>query len=360
MNRFKAVLVEHGYSSVRFEREIIESAGGEFIDADSLRLARALELCSDADAVMVRRVVIDETILRSFARCRFLIRYGVGVDNIDLSAATRARIIVGHVPIYCQDEVSTHAVALLLACVRKVLPTHEKIRRGGWDVHRADPIHRLAGRTLGLVGLGTLGQAVARKLSSWNIRLVAHDPYLDESVARALGVRLMALPELLSQSDFISLHVPLLPETTRLIRAETIALMKPRAILINTARGPVVCGESLLRALDSGQIECAALDVFEQEPLPPDSPLRHHPRLLVTDHTAWYSEESQIELQQRAAREVVRICTGGLPEAIANPEVLALLGRTREWQPNHLAVWQSRRAAALALPTHQEKTDAAP
>jgi D-3-phosphoglycerate dehydrogenase / 2-oxoglutarate reductase len=201
-----------------------------------------------------------------------------------------------------------------------------------------------------LIGLGTLGQAVARKLQNWNVRLVATDPYLDAAIAKSLNVELLPLDRLLGDSDIVSLHTPLLPETTHVINDRTLARMKRGAIVVNTARGPVCDGAAVLRALDSGQLGCAALDVFEHEPLPADSPLRNHPRLIATDHTAWYSEESQIELQQRAAREVVRACTGGLPEAIANPEVLSKLGRVKEWTPNHLAVWQARRAQALAPP----------
>ncbi|HEX7859820.1 MAG TPA: C-terminal binding protein [Verrucomicrobiae bacterium] len=350
MSRFKAVLVEHGYSSVQYERDIIEAANGEFVDCDKLPLAEAWPRCRDADAVMVRRVQVTPELISQLTNCRILLRYGVGVDNIDLAAATRAGIIVGHVPIYCQDEVSTHAICLMLACVRRLVPTLDKMRVGGWDVHRVDPIYRLAGKTIGLIGLGTLGQATARKLQTWNVRLLAADPYLDESIAGSLNVSLVPMNTLLAESDIISLHVPLLPETTHLINDRTLTQMKRGSVLVNTARGPVVDGASVLWALDSGQLSCAALDVFEEEPLPPNTPLRSHPRLLVTDHTAWYSEESQIELQQRAAREVVRACTGSLPEAIANPEVLSQLGRAAEWTPNHLATWQHRRSQELKSP----------
>jgi len=348
MAKFKAVLIEHGYNSVDCERRIIEAAGGEFADCDGLPLAETLRACADADAVMVRRLPITREVLRGFRCCRMVLRYGVGVDNIDIQAATEAGVIVGHVPVYCQDEVSTHALALLLACARRLLPTLDRMREGGWDVHRSDPVFRLAGKTIGIVGLGTLGQATARKLQGWNARLLATDPYAGAETARALGMELVPLEALLAESDFVSLHVPLLPETTHLINERSLALMKPGAVLVNTARGPVVSGRDLLAALDSGRLSCAALDVFEEEPLPADSPLRRHPRLLVTDHMAWYSEESQMELQERAAREVARCCTGGLPEAIANPEVLEKLGRAGEWIPNHLARWQALRARERA------------
>jgi D-3-phosphoglycerate dehydrogenase len=205
----------------------------------------------------------------------------------------------------------------------------------------------VAGKTLGIVGLGTLGQAVARKMQGWNLRLLATDPYIEPDVAAALNVKLVPLETLLRESDFVSLHVPFLPETRHLMNAATFKQMKRGAILVNTARGPVVSGADLLRALEEGQLSCAALDVFENEPPAADSPLRQHPRLLVTDHMAWYSEESQMDLQRRAAEEVVRCCAGGLPEAIANPEVLEKLGRAKEWNPNHLARWQARRQARL-------------
>jgi len=348
MSAFKAIFVEHGYKSIEPERRIIESAGGTFIDGDQYSLDESLRIAADAEGIMLRRIKITREQITTFKRCKILMRYGVGVDNIDVGAATDAGIIVGHVPIYCQDDVSTHAIALLLSCVRRIIPTSDALRAGGWNVHEGDPIYRLAGKTLGIVGLGTLGQAVAQKMQGWNLRLLGTDPFIEPKIAQALNVKLVPLETLLHESDFVSLHVPLLPETKHLINASTLAQMKRGAILVNTARGPVVSGNDLLRALDQGQLSCAALDVFEEEPPSKDSLLRSHPRLLVTDHTAWYSEESQLELQRRAGEEIARCCTGGLPEAIANPEVLQKLGRVAEWKPNHLARWQARRTAAQA------------
>jgi D-3-phosphoglycerate dehydrogenase len=347
MPRFKAVIVEHGYASVQYEREVIEAAGGELVEAGDLAIEKALELCRDAEAIMVRRVQITRELLPSFAKCKVLLRYGVGVDNIDLRAATDTKIIVTHVPVYCQDEVSSHAIALLLACIRQIVLTHKKMESGGWEVHRDDFVYRVAGKTLGLIGFGTLAQVVARKLQGWNLRLLAHDPYVEPELARALNVTLAPLDQVLREADYVSLHVPLLPETRHLINRSTLALMKRGSILVNTARGPIVDGLALLESLNNGHLASAALDVFEEEPLAADSLLRRHPRLIVTDHMAWYSEDSQVELQRKAAEEVTRVCTGGLPTAIANPEVLEALGRAAEWQPNHLARWQKKRAEAL-------------
>lgn len=348
MARFRVVLIEHGYATTRHEREIIESAGGEFIDADRLPLDRALDLCEDAEGILCRRLEVGRPTLERFRRCRILVRYGVGTDNVDVDAATDLGIIVGHVPSYCADEVSTHAIALLLALVRRVVTTHRKLEEGGWDVRRGETVHRLAGRTLGLVGFGRIGQSVARKLAGWNLRLMATDPFVDPDRARDLGVELVDFDTIWRGSDYVSLHCPLLPETRLLAGRRALSLMKAGACLVNTARGPLLDSSALVEALDRGHPSQAALDVFEDEPLPVDSPLRHDERVIVTDHTAWYSEESQVELQRTAAEEVVRVCTGGLPRSLANPDVLRRLGRWDEWEPGENVRWQLKRLETLA------------
>ena len=345
--KFKVVLIEHGYASIEHERQIITAAGGEFIDAEKLPLTQALELCREADGILFRRLDITREMLGNFRRCKIILRYGIGTDNVDTTAATEAGIIVGHVPAYCLDEVSSHSLALLLDCVRRVSVTYKKMEKGAWDVHRHDPIYRMAGRTLGLIGFGRIGQTVARKLAGWNLRLLATDPFVEKTRAHALGVELVELASLLAASDYISLHTPLLPETRLLINASTLARMKPGAILVNTARGPVVETSALVRALDNGHLAAAGLDVFEEEPLPNNSPLRSHPKIILTDHTAWYSEESQIELQKTAAEEVARVCNGGLPQSLANPEVLRRLGRFEEWKPGEAVRWQLQRLESI-------------
>jgi D-3-phosphoglycerate dehydrogenase / 2-oxoglutarate reductase len=343
MARFRAVLIEHGYSATRCERELIEAAGGEFVDADALPLEEALRLCEGADGILCRRIQVPRALLQRFRRCRIIVRYGVGTDNIDTDAATDLGIIVGHVPSYCVDEVSSHAIALTLASLRRVAETDRRLRAGGWDVRRGEVIHRIAGRTLGLVGLGGIGRAVARKMAGWELRLVATDPFVEPSVASGLGVELVDFDTLCRESDCVSLHCPLLPETRHLIDARALSLMRPGAVLVNAARGPLVHTASLLAALDDGRLSGAALDVFEDEPLPADSPLRHHHRIVMTDHTAWYSEESQAELQRSAAEAIVTVCSGGLPGSLANPSVLRRLGRWNEWRPAENMRWQLQR-----------------
>jgi D-3-phosphoglycerate dehydrogenase / 2-oxoglutarate reductase len=343
MRRFTAVLIEHGYSTTRYEREVIEAVGGELVDADTLPLETALQLCEEADAVMCRRILVTGQMLERFRRCRVIVRCGVGTDNIDVDAATDLGIVVGHVPSYCADEVSSHAIAMLLASLRHVAATDRRLRAGGWDVRRGDVIHRMAGRTLGLVGLGGIGRAVARKMAGWGVRLIAADPFVEPRVADDLGVELADFDTLCRRADYVSLHCPLLPETRHLVDARALALMRPGAVLVNTARGPLVDTASLLAALDDGRLAGAALDVFEDEPIPTNSALRRHDRIVLTDHTGWYSEESQVELQRTAAQAIATVCTGGLPGSMANPLVLKRLGRWDEWQPAENMRWQLKR-----------------
>lgn len=348
MSKFKVVLLKHSYPSIEDERRIVEAAGGEFIDGDQLTHEDGLRSCEDADGILVRWLPITPELIQRFRRCKMIVRYGVGYDNVDVKAATAANIIVGHIPNYCPDEVSTHAVALLMACIRNVVGKHKKMERGAWDVNPLERLYRTAGRTLGLVGFGNIAQATARKMGGWGMRLLATDPFVDPARAKELNTELVPLDTLLRESDYVSLHVPLLPETRHLIGARELALMRRNSILVNTARGPVLDNRALLEALDSGHLAHAALDVFEEEPPVLNSPLRAHPRLIMSDHIAWYSEESQRELKITAAEEVVRVCTGKLPLAIANPEVLQRLGRFQEWVPNYNAQWQLKRLAALA------------
>ncbi len=201
----------------------------------------------------------------------------------------------------------------------------------------------MRGRTLGVVGLGGIGRTVARKMAGWGMRLVAADPFAEACVAEEAGVELVDFDTLLRESDYLSLHCPLLPETHHLVGTRALRLAKRGAILVNTARGPIVDTGALLAALDEGRLSGAALDVFEDEPLPSDSPLRRQERLVISDHTGWYSEESQAELQRTAADVVATVCTGGLPGSLANPLVLKALGRWDEWQPAENMRWQLRR-----------------
>lgn len=347
MASFTVALLDHDYDSIEIERRIVEQAGGRIVDTDPLPAAERWSAVEDADAVLVRWLTVTPDHIRRLRRCRIIVRYGVGYDNVDYEAATAAGIMIGHCPHYCLDEVATHAFALLLGCVRGLAATHAAVGAGRWDQNPWFRAARMAGRTLGIVGLGNIGSTLARKVAGWGLRLLAHDPFVEPAQAAALGVSLADLDTLLRESDYVSLHVPLLPETHHLIGERALGLMKPGVILVNTARGPVVDEAALLAALDSGRVATAALDVFEHEPLAADAPLRRHPRLLLSNHAAWYSEDALADLHRSVAEEAVRVCTGGLPVALANPEVLHALGRFQEWQPTWNARWRWKRAATL-------------
>jgi D-3-phosphoglycerate dehydrogenase len=254
-------------------------------------------------------------------RCRIISRFGIGVDNVDLDAATAAGIVVTKVPDYCIDEVSDHAMALLLALVRKIPASNAQVHAGRWEMKAVVPIHRLRGRVLGLVGFGRIPQLVAPKAKAFGLRVIVYDPFVPADVLARERVDQVDFDELLAESDYVSIHTPLLPETRNLFSTEAFGRMKPGAYLINTARGPIVDDQALAKALDAGQLAGAALDVMPTEP-PVGSPLLGRENVIITPHTSFYSEESLLELQRKAAQEVADVLSGKPPKNPVNPQAL--------------------------------------
>ena len=281
-----------------------------------------LEAASEADGLIVQYAPITREVIKGLRRCRVIARYGVGVDTVDLAAASEAGIAVCNVPDYCIDEVSDHALALMLACARYVPRLNHSVRSGVWSVTAVAPrMERLSGQRLGLVGFGAIARAVARKAQVFGLGVSALDPFVDEATMASAGVEKASdLTALLSASDFISLHVPLIPSTSHLIGQLQLSLMKPTAYLINTSRGGLVDEEALYTTLAAGRIAGAALDVVENEPLRPDDPLLSLDNLIVTPHAAFYSQSSIVELQTRAAEAVATALTGGVPRSVLNRE----------------------------------------
>jgi D-3-phosphoglycerate dehydrogenase len=275
----------------------------------------------DAYGLLPPYAKITAEMIGQFTRCRIISRFGIGVDNVDIPAATERGIVVTKVPDYCIDEVSDHTMALLLAAVRKIPFANSMVHAGKWEMPAVVPIHRLRGTTLGLVGFGRIPQLVAPKAQSFGMRVVSFDPYIPQEVFARAGVESVEFKELLKISDYISIHSPLLPETQGLFNADAFRQMKPHAYLINTARGPIVDEAALAQALDAGQLAGAALDVMPKEP-PPGSPLFGRPNVIITPHTSFYSEESLVDLQTKAAEEVVRVLKGEAPKNPVNPEAL--------------------------------------
>ncbi len=295
-------------------------------DLATLTLGRAMdesELASMlplADAVILFHDVprFGEASFKLAERCRCLVRAGVGFNNVDLDSATRHGVQVCNVPDYGTEEVADHAVMFLLALARRLLPCHDAIRGGVWNYTTALGAPRLRGKTLGLIGCGRIGAATALRAKAFGLNVVFYDPHLPEGVDKALGVqRAHRLDDLLEQSDFVSLHCYLDASTHHIINAETIARMRPGAILVNTARGGCVDPSALLEGLESGRIGFAGLDVVEVEPLD-DAKLRNHPRVLFSPHSAFYSVEGFIELRSKTAREVRRVLLGEAPRNPVN------------------------------------------
>jgi D-3-phosphoglycerate dehydrogenase / 2-oxoglutarate reductase len=314
-------VADSAFPNLDLAQEVLSKIGADLRLAEAPTPEAIVKIARQADAVLVTYAKITAEMIRQMSRCRIIARFGIGVDNVDVAAATDAGIVVTRVPDYCVDEVSDHAVALLLALVRKIPFANSLVHAGRWGMPAVVPIHRLRGTVLGLVGFGRIPQLVAPKAEAFGIKVVTYDPYVSSSVTSASGVQKVDFATLLRNSDYVSIHTPLLPETHHLFNADVFAQMKSTAYLINTARGPIVDEAALVHALERKQIAGAALDVLSTEP-PVSSPLFGRNNVILTPHMSFYSEESLVELQTRAAEEVVRVLSGQLPRDPVNPEVL--------------------------------------
>lgn len=321
MAKFKVVVTDLGYPTYEHEKEVLEPVGAKLELATCQTEEEVIKACKGADGVLNRAAPMTARVIRSLDKCKVIARYGVGVDNVDVGTATGMGIVVANVPNYCNDEVSTHAVALLLALARKIVSHDKAVRNGAWDLGSADPIYRTAGSTVGLVGLGRIARTVARKLQGFDMKIIATDPFVSVEEAEGIGVELVEVDTLLRTSDFVSLHAPLMDSTKKMINAEALAKMKPSAYLVNTSRGGLIDQAALITALKDHQIAGAALDVYEIEPLEPDSPLKELDNVILVDHAGWYSENSIVDLQTSAAKAVAAVLSGEKPESAVNPQV---------------------------------------
>jgi|MudIll2142460700_1097286.scaffolds.fasta_scaffold221919_1 D-3-phosphoglycerate dehydrogenase len=281
-----------------------------------------LAIAREADGLLVTYAKVTAQMIEQLKRCKVIARFGIGVDSVDIDAATRAGIIVTNVPEYCEDEVSDHAMALLLSLIRKIPFANKQTHAGVWSMPAVVPIHRLRGSVLGLAGFGKIPRLVAVKAQAFGLQVQTYDPYVSSEAAAKLGVKLVSLPELLKTSDYISIHAPLTPETDRMFNADAFRQMKRSALLVNTARGPLVDVEALVDALDNKLIAGAALDVLPQEPPPSNFRLLGRDDVILTPHTSFYSEESLVELQTKAAQQVALVLSGKEPRYPINLKAL--------------------------------------
>jgi D-3-phosphoglycerate dehydrogenase len=284
-----------------------------------LRMAKSgsvddiLAVARDADAILVTYAKIPAELIRQLTRCKVIGRFGIGVDNIDLPSAKEKGITVTYVPDYCVMEVSDHAMALLLALARKIPLSNKLVQAGRWEMPAVVPINRLHGRTLGLVGFGNIPRTLAPKAKAFGLRVITHDPYVSADALKVAGVESVSFDQLLQSSDFISVHAPSTPATQGLFNAAAFAKMKKGAMIINTARGPLIDEAALVAALDAGHLGGAALDVLAAEPPPRDSPLIGRDNVILSPHTAFYSVEALNELQTKCASDVASVLSGEPP-----------------------------------------------
>jgi len=317
--KFKVVITDCDHPSVDEEREVLKELDAEVVLAQCKTEDEVISVARDADGILNQYAPITQKVINSLERCKVIARYGVGVDSVDVDAATERGIIVANVPDYCVDEVSSHAIALLMACARKVVFLDRYVGEKRWDVALAAPIFRLQGKVLGLYGLGRLGFATARKAKGLGLHAIAYDPY----VQRSDEVELVSFEDLLKRSDFVSIHAPLTKETRHTFGEAALRLMKKTAYLINTSRGPLVDEAALCKALKEGWIAGAAIDVMEHEPPDWNNPLFSvRDKLIVTPHAAYYSEESYVELKRKTALAVAKTLKGGRPDSVVNRAVL--------------------------------------
>jgi D-3-phosphoglycerate dehydrogenase len=322
MAKFKVVVTDLGYKTYKYEAAELKRINARLVLTKCKTEDDVIKNAKDADAVLVRWAPITARVINGLAKCKIISRYGTGYDNVDAAAAAARGIIVTNVPDYCMEEVSDQALALLMSCARKITEHDKTIRKGAWDIAAKNPIFRMAGKTMGIVGLGRIGSTFLRKIKGFNFgQILVCDPYIARKAAeKKYGVKLVDLKTLLKKSDYISLHVPLYKATRHLIGAPELKMMKKTAILVNTSRGPVVDNAALYQALKSRRINSAGIDVWEKEPVPVTSPLFKLPNLVVSDHAAWYSEESEIELKTSVAHNAVEALTGQKVKNVVNQE----------------------------------------
>jgi D-3-phosphoglycerate dehydrogenase / 2-oxoglutarate reductase len=270
-----------------------------------------LAVAKDADAILVTYARLTRDIIGQLTKCRAIGRFGLGVDNIDLPTAKEKGIAVNYVPDYCIREVSDHAMALLLALIRKIPLSDKLVQSGRWEMPAVVPIRRIEGTTLGLVGFGQIPRLIAPKAQAFGMMVLAYDPFVKADVFKAAKVRGVDFDTLLKNSDYVSMHAPLLPVTRGMMNAAAFAKMKKGALLVNTGRGPLVDEPALIAALDAGQVGGAGLDVVAAEPLAKDSALLGRDNVIISPHTGFYSIEALEELQTKCAADVARVLSGG-------------------------------------------------
>lgn len=309
---FKVLLTDYEFENLKYEEEVFAASGLDiaFVKAQCKTEEEVIEQAKNADAILNQYAPISRRVIESMENAKVISRYGVGVNTIDLEAANEKRITVANVPDYGVEEVSNHALALLLSWSRKVTLLNNEVKRGNWDFKAGVPIHRFNDQTVGVLGFGRIPRRFIEKVKPLGFKTAAYDPFVSAEEMAAAGVQKLELDEIIREADYLSVHVPLIKDTFHLLNEERFSQMKKNAVIINTARGPIIDEKALAAALDKGIIAGAALDVTEEEPIGIDSQLLHMDNVIITPHSAWYSEEAMVELRQKAANNIVQVLKG--------------------------------------------------
>jgi D-3-phosphoglycerate dehydrogenase len=319
IDRPKVVIADYDFGDVEVERKILEAAGLSLVAIQAKSEDELIVEAHDCDAVINQYAKVGAKTIAAMTRCRVIARYGIGIDIVDVSAATERGILVTNVRDYCTEEVADHVMGFILMLARKLRQYDQAVRAGEWRWQSGRPVYRLRGRTLGILAFGRIARAIARRAQPFGLGVIAHDPYVDNAVFSEYGVIRVSKDELIGQSDYLVLQAPMTPETWHFIGEAELRRMKPAAILINTGRGPEVDNSALYRALKEGWIAAAALDDLEQEPAkqrqwsPRDNLLFSLDNITFTPHAGYYSEESIRLARETAASEVARVLTGKKP-----------------------------------------------
>lgn len=309
---FRVLLTDYEFENLKYEEEVFAEADIkiDFVKAQCKTEEDVIEHGKDADAILNQYAPVSRRVIESLETCKVISRYGVGVNTVDLEAAQEKGITVANVPDYGMEEVSNHALALLLSWARKVTLLNNQVKQGNWDFKVGIPIHRFNEQTVGVLGFGRIPRRFIEKVKPLGFKMAAYDPFVSAEEMKKAGVEKMELDKIIRQSDYLSLHVPLTKDTYHLINEERLSQMKENAVVINTARGPIIDEAALGDALSKGIIAGAALDVTEDEPISIDSPLLKMNNVIITPHSAWYSEEAMVELRKKAALNIVQVLSG--------------------------------------------------
>lgn len=321
MAKYKVVITDHEYEDIENEKKALSALDVEIVDCQCRNPEEILKVARDADALIIQYAKMPRELVEQLDRCKVIARYATGFDGIDLAACTEKGICVCNVSDYCREEVSTYALSLLLEMSTRVAKHNEWTHRGNW-YGMPGKQHSLKNQVIGVVSFGRIARSYIDKIKPLCNNIWVYDAYAEDDAILQYGVVPKTLEEIYAGADYISLHCPLTEETRHLIDREALRKMKKSAVLINVARGAVVSEKALVWALENGEIAGAALDVLEQEPPEKDNPLFDFENVIISPHSAWYSEESQAVLQRTPAEEIVRVLKGEMPLNLVNKEVL--------------------------------------